>query len=167
MWRVFLFVMLANSFALADDAPPIAITSPDQATTYPLGSIKEHSLIWDKKRQVLIARIVFADVDSSAASNTEDTCEFRLPGVSFDRARGLFYAASAKGEIIPVAKIRKELFLQVIEMLPNAAVRVQHPHGQVTVILEALRPDDPALKAHPGETNSEGGHSIDIQDLFH
>jgi hypothetical protein len=166
MWRAFLFVMLANSFAIADDAPPIAITSPDQATTYPFGSIKQHSLIWDKKRQMLIARIVFMDVNPTP-QDPDDTHDFRLPGVRLDATKNLFYAISAKGEAIPVAKIQRELFLKAIEMLPNAAVRVQHTHGQVTVILEALRPDDPALKAHPAETNSEGGHSIDIQDLFH
>jgi hypothetical protein len=152
--------------AQADDGPPIVITSPDTATTFAFGSVKDHSLFWDKKSGMLIARIVFDDVDQAGGSANDDTHEFRLPGVSFDPAKGLFYAASAKGERIPVAHIRKELFLKVVETLPNAVVRIQHPHGQVTVILEAVKPDDPFMRPAPPGTNSDTGRSFDLHDLI-
>ena len=136
-----------------DDAPPIAITSPDVATTFAYGSIKSHTLIWDKKHKLLLALVVFTDSEFSNGSSPDDEHEFRLPGVSFDEAKGVFYALSAKGKVIPLAHIKKTLFYQTIEVLPNANVRIEHPHGNVSVVLEAISPNDPALHAPPSDAN--------------
>ena len=168
-----LCLLLACAPALrAQDAetPPIVITSPDDATTFAFGSVKEHSLIWDKKSAQLMARIVFVDEDRESSQSDEDLHFFRLPGVSFDATKGIFYATSAKGEIIPVAHLRHQLFVTAIQTLPNAVVRIQHPRGRISVILEALEPNDPALTAKHGsgsETNSEGHGSIEIPGFIH
>ncbi len=135
-----------------DDGPPISITSPDPASTFVYGSIKDHSLIWNKKDKVLIAHVTFLDTEENSGSANEDSHEFRLPGVTLDEAKGIFYATSPKGEVIPVAHFKKTLFIKSIEVTPNARVRIQRIKGEVAVILEALRPDDPALKAPPGDT---------------
>lgn len=150
----------------ADDGPPIAITSPDKATTYAFGSIKSHALIWDKKRQLLIAQVVFIDPETASGQPEDDEHEFRLPGVSFDESKGLFYAVSARGETIPVARVKKTFFLKTIEVLPNANVRIQHPHGNVTVILEAISPNDPAMRARPPDTNPDDTHAVDISKIL-
>jgi hypothetical protein len=167
-------LLLVLAFALAsvgpifaqaeDDGPPIAITSPDKATTFAFGTIKSHTLIWNKA--VLIARITFTDEDAAMTPSTEDMHEFRLPGITFDAAKGIFYAQSAKGEMIPVAHIKKTLFINSIETLPNARVRVIHPKGNVTVVLEAVSPDDPALHAPPGKSDPSGTQQVDIQSTF-
>jgi hypothetical protein len=141
---LFLPVVAARAF---DDGPPISITSPDAATTYAYSSIKEHELFWDKKTQTLIARVVFTPVDSDSASADDDSHNFRLPGVTFDHATGIFSAVTAAGDSIPVAKIRKRLFLTIIETLPNAVVRIHHERGQVSVVMEAVRPDSPEMRA--------------------
>jgi hypothetical protein len=157
MSRFLFFPVLAAVLSLPrilhaqNDGPPISITSPDAATTFAYGTIKTHSLIWDKNHKVLIARVTFAEEDSNYGQTTDDTHEFRLPGVTFDEAKGIFFATSAKGEVIPVARIKKALFIRTIETTPNAAIRVLHPRGNLQVILEAISPNDPAM--HPVDIN--------------
>jgi hypothetical protein len=143
-----------------EDGPPINITSPDTATTFAYGTIKNHVLFWDQQRQLLIARVTFTDAETSDGQAQDDEHDFRLPGVGFDAAKGVFYAVSAKGETIPVAHYKKTLFIKSIEVLPNAVVRVEHPHGNVTVYLVAISPNDPAMK-HAPDANPDDTHKVD------
>jgi hypothetical protein len=149
--------------AQEDDGPPVSITSPDRATTFAYGSIKDRVLIWSRKEQVLIARVTFTDAEQSNGSSNDDTHDFKLPGVTFDEAKGLFSATSRKGVIIPVAHVKKALFFKTIEVLPNAAVRILRDRGNVTVILEAIGPDDPAM--HPAPTDPDGAHKVDADKI--
>ncbi len=149
-----------------DDGPPISITSPDSAVTFATGSIKSHSLYWNRKTKVLVARVTFTDAEQNLGQPNDDLHEFRLPGVSFDEAKGIFSATSAKGEIIPVAHFKKTLFIKSIETTANAVVRVIHPTGgSVTVILEAISPNDPAMHP-PANSNPDGTHRVDIDKIL-
>jgi hypothetical protein len=77
----------------------------------------------------------------------------------------VFFATTAKGELIPVAHIKKVLFVKSIETTDNAAVRVLHPRGgNVTVILEAISPNDPAMHP-PVPANGDGTHPVDINSI--
>ena len=151
-----------------DDGPLISITSPDQATTFVYGSIKNHSLVWNKKDKTLVALVTFIDVSDDSNSTSQDSHEFRLPGIGLDPAKGIFYATASSGQTVPVARFKKGLFMQTIEVLPNAIVRILHPHGNVTVILEAISPDDPAMHPAPAPAaNPDGTHQEDIQQVLH
>ena len=152
--------------AQEDDGPPISITSPDTATTFAFGIIKNHALIWNKSNKVLIAQVTFAEEDVNAGPGTDDTHEFRLPGVTFDEAKGVFFATTAKGEIIPVAHIKKVLFIKTIEVLPNANIRILHPRGIVTVILEAISPNDPAMHPSPDNSNPDATRPVEIDKIL-
>ena len=169
MSRYLLFLLLAlilsTSRALfaQDEGPPISITSPDTGTTYSTGTIKERSLYWNKRSKTLIARVTFTD-SQSLGTPVDDVHEFRLPGVTLDEAKGIFFATTAKGEVIPVARYKQILFLKTVAMLPNAAVRVIHPKGDLTVILEAVRPDDPSM--HPSPSDPDATHKEDIGKLL-
>jgi len=173
MSRYLLFLALAATLfslravaAPGDDGPPIAITSPDTATTFAYGTIKNHSLLWNKKEKVLVARVTFIDAESSNGPSNDDTHEFRLPGISFDEAKGVFFATSAQGERIPIARIKKVLFTKDIEITPNAAVRILHPRGNVTVVLEAISPNDPAMHAPPDNSDTDTTHQVDIGKIL-
>jgi hypothetical protein len=148
-----------------DDGPPIAITSPDAGTTYAFGDIKSRSLYWRKSDKMLMAKITFTDENwLSNNTATDDILEFRLPGVTLDEAKGIFYATSAKGEQIPVAHYKKVLFVKSIEILPNAHVRIIHSKGApVTLILEAISPNDPAM--HPSPTDPDATKNVSIQQI--
>ncbi len=155
LFLALVFLLFSPGISSAqDDGPPISITSPDTATTFAFGTIKSHALIWNKSEKVLVARVTFTDAEQTEFTPQDDTHEFQLPGISLDEAKGVFFATTAKGEVIPVAHIKKTLFIKAIETLPNAVVRILHPKGVVTVILEAIEPDDPAMRPHADNSNS-------------
>jgi hypothetical protein len=160
-----LFLFALPVLALAqDDGPPIAIMSPDTGSTFVYGTLKSRSLVWIKRDKMLIARVTFTDSGQDSSSQQDDTEDFRLPGVRFDEAKGIFSATTAKGEVIPVAYIKKVLFVKSIEVLPNARVRVRHDHGVVNVTLEAISPSDPAMHAAPPDPDDE--HSVDSNKIL-
>ena len=168
---LFFFILALTLFSprllsAQDDGPPISITSPDAATTFAYGTVKNHALVWNKKEKVLIAHVTFTDAEQSNGTPSDDTHEFRLFGVSFDEAKGVFFATTAKGEAIPVARIKKVLFITTIETTPNAVVRVLHPRGNVTVILEAISPNDPAMHPAPANSDSDATHQVDINKIL-
>ena len=159
--------LLASSFVRAqDDGPPISITSPDQGTTYAYGTLKTHALVWDKSRKMLKAIVTFVDENQDSNTQNDDTHEFRLPGVSFDEAKGVFTATTDKGEVIPIAHYKKTLFIKTIEVLPNARVRILHPRGLITVILEAISPDDPAMHPPPDNSDPDSTRPVDIHSIL-
>ena len=149
-----------------DDGPPISITSPDTATTFAFGTVKNHTLVWNKKEKVLVAHVTFTDANQSNGTPSDDSHEFRLPGVTFDEAKGVFLATTAKGEVIPVAHIKKTLFIKSIETTQNAVIRILHPRGDVTVILEAISPNDPAMHPAPANSDPDGVHQVNIDKLL-
>ena len=156
----------------SESGPPILINSPDSASTFVFGTIKHRSLVWNESTQALYAEVTFTDQQQDNLQAEDDTHRFRLPGVTLDKAHGIFYATSAKGEAIPVARRKKELFLWNIEVLPNAIVRIYHRHGDVSVALEAIRPADVAREKKQQDqqnqsgANPDGSHTINIQDLL-
>jgi len=50
-------------------------------------------------------------------------------------------------------------------VLPNAVVRILHPRGNVSVILEAVRPDDPSLRPAAAPAADDGTHGVDIRTI--
>jgi hypothetical protein len=172
MSRGLFFIVLALTLfsprivSAQDDGPPISITSPDTGTTFAFGTIKNHSLIWNKSKKVLIALVTFAEMDQDSGPSGDDTHEFRLPGVTFDEAKGVFFATTAKGEVIPVAHIKKTFFMKSIEVLPNANIRILHPRGVITVVLEAIGPNDPAMRPLPDNSNPDATHKVDINQIL-
>lgn len=172
---LFLLLAVTGLPLLADDdiKPVISITSPDSATTFAFGTITKRALIWSDSTQTLSAEITFVDEQQTTNQANEDSHRFRLPGVTFDKAHGIFYATSPKGEAVPIAQRKKVLFVPTITILPNAVVRVNHRRGEVTVELEAIRPDDVAKlrkeqAAQNAQANPDGdaGHTFNLQDLL-
>jgi hypothetical protein len=155
-------------FAWNNDGPPIVITSPQGGTTFARCDIKNHSLIWNKNRKMLVAVVTFTDAQQNTGTPQDDTHYFDLPGVNFDEAKGIFTATAPGGEIIPIAKISKMLFIKSIVVLPNANVRILHPRGDISVVLEAISPNDPAMKAPPknDSENLDGTHNVDVKSLL-
>jgi hypothetical protein len=170
MWRTILLFLALGVLSLRAEqefSPVISIDSPDIATTFPTGTIKHRSLVWNDGTHTLSAEVTFEDVDQTMPEQTDDTHRFRIPGITLDKVHGIFYATSAKGEAVPVAQRKKTVFLTTIEVLPNAVVRVFHHHGEVSVKLEAIRPSELArVQKDPDDTNSTGTHTINLQDLL-
>lgn len=164
------FFALATLPLLAEDEfkPAISIESPDTATTFAFGLIKNRSLVWSESKKILLAQVTFQEPDGTSLTGNDDTHDFRLPGISFDKAKQIYFATTATGEVIPIARRKKSFPFSTIEILPNAIVRVHHPHGVVSVTLEAIRPSDLARvqKEQEGSGSPDGTHTINIQDLL-
>ncbi len=161
---VFLFNVPASLVAQEDERPPISITSPDNGVTFAYATIKSHSLVWNKNLNMLQAVVTFTDGQMNQGQPNDDTHEFRFPGVTFDQAKGVFYATTRDGVVIPIAHIKKALFFNSIVPYPNARVRIIYPRGNITVILEAIPPTDPAM--HPAPTDPDGTHAVDIKSTL-
>jgi hypothetical protein len=164
-----LLALVALPLRAGDEAPPIIINSPDSATTFAYGTIKDRSLVWNDATKTLYAQVTFTDEQQDNLQAEDDTHRFRLPGVTV--AHDVFYATTDKGEAIPIARRKKVLFLSTIEVLPNAIVRVYHRHGDVSVTLEAIRPADVAKikqqQDQSGSANPDGSHTFNLQDILH
>ncbi len=92
MLRILLFLALSALGLRAEQefTPLIAIDSPDTATTYPLGTIKHHGLIWNDTTQTMSAEVTFEDVDRTGPEPDEDTHLFRIPGITLNKSQGIF-----------------------------------------------------------------------------
>jgi hypothetical protein len=171
MLRLILILLAVTALPLLAEqefSPAISIASPDTATTFVRGVIKSRALVWNDSSHMLSAEVTFEDDQQSDSQPDEDSHRFRLPGITLDPAKGIFYATTPQGEVIPVARRKKVLFLSTIEVLPNAIIRVFHHHGNVSVTLEAIRPSELAKiqKEQAGEANPGGTHTINLQDLL-
>ena len=60
--------------------------------------------------------------------------------------------------------MKKSLFVKSIEVLPNARVRIIREHGTVNVILEAISPNDPAMRA--AATSPDGERAVDLRQIL-
>jgi len=162
-----LLLLQGGLLAAFDDGPPISISSPDHGTTFARAQIKSHTLLWYAKQKMLVACVTFTDDMQNNGMPHDDTHYFHLPGVSFDETKGIFTATSAKGEVIPVARIKKTLFIKSIQVTPNANVRIVYPGGDIAVTLLALSPTDPALREPTKpDPNSDGTHNVDLKNLL-
>ena len=126
------------------------IVSPDRAETWVDGSTIRYVLLWDRRREELLAQITFDnfhEVDWQHPRK-EETFSFYLPGVGRDAATGVF--ATADG--VPVAAYQRGgLAAGNIRPTPGTTLHVTKPNGQVHVALTAT-PGSPAI------ADSRGGH---------
>ena len=66
-----------------------------------------------------------------------ETFNFVLPGVKLDQRTGVFSVGGSRGQSIPIAETRRELFFKDIALLPSAQVEVRNRDGRVDVDLVA------------------------------
>lgn len=123
------------------DAPPrrgsrVEIVSPDRAETWVNGHTIRHVLLWDRRREALLAQITFDnfhEVDWEHPRR-EETFSFYLPGVVRDAGTGVFTTASG----VPVAMTQRAgLGAGSIQPTSGTTLFVTKPNGQVHVVLTA------------------------------
>ena len=130
--------------------PRVEIVSPDQAETWVNGSTIRYVLLWDRRREALLAQITFDnfhEVDWQHPRK-EETFSFYLPGVGRDAGTRVFTTADG----VPVAAYRRGgLAAGEIRPTPGTTLYVNKPDGQVHVALTAT-PGSPAV------ADSRDGH---------
>lgn len=124
----------ANTTARAD---AITISSPDRHQTFTYGEMIWHQL-YERSGGELGVRITFSNLPyvGDDTPRTDEAFDFRFPGIRIDSARGLFFAKSGHGQLIPVARIRRFPSCW-IDLLPGAKMYLLKDHGRVTATLTA------------------------------
>ena len=128
---------------------PVEIVSPDRAETWVNGHTIRHVLLWDRRREALLAQITFDnfhEVDWEHPRR-EETFSFYLPGVVRDGATGVFTTADG----VPVAAYQPGGFgAGSIRPTLGTTISVTKPNGQVHVALTAT-------SGSPATVNPQGG----------
>ena len=128
----------------------VEIVRPARAETWVDGHTIRYVLLWDRRREALLAQVTFDnfhEVDWQHPRQ-EETFSFYLPGVGRDAATGVF--ATADG--VPVAAYQRGGHSAGdIRPTPGTTLFVTKPGGQVHVVLTAT-PGSPAV------ADSRGGH---------
>jgi hypothetical protein len=133
-------ILLAVLFAA--NAPAVAgaisITSPNHPRTFTYGEMIWHQL-YKRTNGELGARITFSNLPyvGDDTPRTDEPFDFHFPGVRVDSARGIFFARSGHGELIPVARIRQFPLYDWIDLSPEAKIYLLKDRGRVTATLTA------------------------------
>jgi hypothetical protein len=129
-------IFTMNASVMAD---AISITSPDHAQTFAYGQMLLHRLYFDRKAGELAARITFSNSPYADSNDprSDESFDFRFPGVQVDSARGIFFARSGNGELIPVAHVRQFPACGWIDFTPGAKIYLVKESGHVTATLTA------------------------------
>jgi hypothetical protein len=122
----------ANASAVAG---AVSITSPDRPQTFTYGEMIWHQL-YQRASGELAARITFSNRPyvGDDTPRTDEPFDFHFPGVQVDSARGIFFATSGHGELIPVARIRQ---FGWIDLSRGAKIYLLKDRGRVTATLTA------------------------------
>ncbi len=122
-------------------ADAISITSPDHAQTFAYGEMISHRVYLDRPARELAARITFSNSPYADSNDppTNESFDFRFPGVQFDSARRVFFARSDHGELIAVARLREGLACGWVNLTPGTKIYLVKDSGRVTATLTATK----------------------------
>ena len=89
----------------------------------------------------LTARITFNNSPYADSNDppTNESFDFRFPGVQFDSARRTFFARSGHGELIPVARLGKNFAYDWVDLAPSVKIYLVKDSGRVAATLTATK----------------------------
>jgi hypothetical protein len=130
---VFLAIILGSIAPVF--AGEIVITSPDHARTFAYGEMIWRQLYNDPTSGVLTARITFSNLPyvSDNDPRSDESFDFRFPGVRPDRTNHFLLARARRGGQIAVARIQGG----TVELAAGAKIYLLKESGQVTAVLTA------------------------------
>jgi len=139
MKKMLAFAFLSLAYGGLLRASAVTITSPDTAQTYAFSTVIWKQLRWEPAANTLVASITFSNYEyaTQVEPRVDERFDFAFPGITFDRATGIFYAHDPLGRSIPVAELKHELFFSVIALLPDAKISIYKHSGKVKVELIA------------------------------
>lgn len=126
----------------------IVFTSPDHARTFAYGEMIWRQLYVDPVNGVLTARITFSNLPYVSGSDprSDESFEFRFPGVRTDRANHALYARTRFGEQIAVAQIQGSSTGGSVDLAAGAKIYLLKESGRVTAVLTATDRPRPGLR---------------------
>jgi hypothetical protein len=117
----------------------IAIASPDHARTFAYGEMIWRQLYVDAASGVLTARITFSNLPyvSDNEPRSDESFDFRFPGVQVDRTNHALFARARHGEQIAVARIQGSSTCGSVDLAAGAKIYLLKESGRVTAVLTA------------------------------
>ena len=114
------------------------IISPDHHQTFAYGEVLSHQLYLARAGGELAARITFSNMpyDGDDEPRTDESFDFRFPGIKFDPTRRTFFVNGRGGQTIPVARFRGDS-CSWVDLAPGAKIYLHKESGRVTAILTA------------------------------
>ena len=136
-FTIFFAALLTTSASAVAGA--VAIASPQHPQTFAYGETISHQLYVLCVNGELVARITFSNLPyaGDGEPRRDESFDFHFPGVRYDSRQGIFLAKNDHGELIPVARMRKGIFLNGIDLASGAKMYVLKESGRVTAILAA------------------------------
>jgi hypothetical protein len=118
-------------------ASPLIVESPDRGQTASDSSMLSQAFRWNPQTHEFKVLTTFSNLQYVCDTETrkDDTFPFLLPGVRYDAESQQFYATSADGRRMAVARWHKRFGGDEIQLLPNATLRVDDHGGNVSVAL--------------------------------
>jgi len=128
-------------------AGEIAITSPDHPRTFAYGEMIWRQLYVDHASGVLAARITFSNLPYVSGSDprSDESFDFRFPGVQADRTNHGLSARTRHGEQIAVARIQGSSTGGSVDLAAGAKIYLLKESGRVTAVLTASDRPRPGL----------------------
>jgi hypothetical protein len=147
MKRLLLLTILLSSIATAFGGE-IVITSPDHSPTFAYGEMIWHQLYRDPTTGVLTARITFSNLPYASDNDprSDESFDFRFPGVHPDRTKQALLARARRGEQITVAQIQGGSSCGSFELTAGAKIYLLKESGRVTAVLTATDRPRPGLR---------------------
>ena len=155
---------LATARAQEELDPIARLKSPDTRETFVYGDIKKRTLYWSEKKQEMSASITVSNAKYSGNSNDDESLDFRLPGVRFDKATNQFYVVMADtNKRIPFAEKKKAFMGSSILPARNIMIRVIKTGANVNVTVDVFAPEEVTaqVKAEEKAAKEKSGDSAD------
>jgi hypothetical protein len=149
----------AGVSAIADTS---TIISPDHHQTFAYGEMLSHQLYLARAGGELAARITFSNMpyNGDDEPRTDESFDFRFPGIKFDPTRRTFFISGRGGQAIAVAQFRGGSFFSWVDLAPGAKIYLHKKSGRVTAILTATD------RARPGSQWIETNDNWSLQNVL-
>jgi hypothetical protein len=129
-------ILMTSASAMAG---AISITSRDHPQTFAYGQMIWHQLYVNGTAGELVARITFSNLPYAGDDEPrrDEPFDFHFSGVRFDPTQRAFFANGCRGELLEVARFRRDPICAWIDLSPGAKIYLLKESGRVTAILTA------------------------------
>ena len=137
--RVAIFLATLFGASVSAIASGTSVVSPDRPQTFAYGEMIWHQLYFERASGELAARITFSNLPyvSDDEPRTDESFDFRFPGIKFDATQRAFFVSGRNGQTISVARFRGGSFCGWVDLAPGAKIYLLKESGRVTAILTA------------------------------
>jgi hypothetical protein len=160
--RAAIFLATLFGAGISAIAGTSTIISPDHHQTFAYGEMLSHQLYLARAGGELAARITFSNMpyNGDDEPRTDESFDFRFPGIKFDSRQRTFFVSDRGGQTIPVARFRGGSLCSWVDLAPGAKIYLLKESGRVTAILTATD------RARPGSQWIETDDNWSLQNIL-